>query len=88
MRKTGQKNAFKRDFRRELKGRHRDVLGAGGELRKVVNCLENDIPLEAAYRDHALHNNWEGSRECHIRPNLLLVYTLEGEDVLIVTQNI
>ena len=25
---------------------------------------------------------YEGSRECHIRPDLLLIYTLEGDDVL------
>ncbi|MBQ7158426.1 MAG: type II toxin-antitoxin system YafQ family toxin [Treponema sp.] len=30
--------------------------------------------LEAKYHDHNLHGNYNGYRECHIRPDLLLVY--------------
>ena len=44
--------------------------------------LANDIPLPEKYHDHPLHGQWEGSRDCHIRPDLVLIYTLEGDDVL------
>ena len=44
--------------------------------------LANDIPLDYSYYDHALHQNWEGFRECHIKPDLLLVYAYVGDDVL------
>ena len=37
--------------------------------------------LEAIYRDHALIGNYYGARECHIKPDLLLIY--EKEDSLI-----
>ena len=82
MRVTQEKNSFRRDFRRELKGRHRAVLSPKGELREVVKYLENDIPLPLKYHDHPLHHNWEGSRECHLKPDLLLVYTYIGDEIL------
>lgn len=59
------------------------LLKKDGEFDSVVKLLMNDIPLPAKYRDHPLHNNWEGSRECHLKPDFLLIYTLEGDDLLI-----
>ena len=51
------------------------------ETRAVVQKLQKDEPLEPKFRDHDLHGNYEGYRECHIRPDLLLVYqkTDDGE---------
>ena len=62
---------------------YRSLLPDGGEFWEIVNMLANDIPLPPKYRDHPLHGEWEGSRDCHIRPYLVLVYTLEGDDSLI-----
>ena len=44
------------------------------DTHAVVLKLQNDEPLELKYRDHDLHGNYDGYRECHIRPDLLLVY--------------
>ena len=52
------------------------------DIQEVIYMLENDIQLPPKYRDHPLHGTWEGSRECHIKPDFLLIYTLEGDDVL------
>jgi mRNA interferase YafQ len=38
--------------------------------------------LEARYKDHELKGEWKGYRECHIRPDVLLVYQIQ-DDVLI-----
>ena len=76
-------NEFKRDLRRAARGRNCRVLVKGGEFDIVKDMLANDIPLPPKYKDHPLHHNWEGSRECHIKPDFILVYTLEGEDLLI-----
>lgn len=46
---TGQ---FKRDYKRESKGRHRATLD--DDLFPIVDCLANDQLLEPRYRDHAL----------------------------------
>ena len=80
MREAREQRAFKCDLRRELSGRYREILQPVGEFWVVVATLANDIPLHERYRDHVLHGNFEGSRECHIRPDLLLVYTLIGDD--------
>lgn len=83
MRTIERPKPFRQDLKRELKGRHKKILDRGGELETVILHLANDVPLDASYRDHPLHHNWEGSRECHIKPDFLLIYTLEGEDLLI-----
>ncbi len=50
----------------------------------VIEKLLNGIPLEPKYRDHALKGKWDGFRECHIRPDWLLVYLIEN-DILTLT---
>ena len=66
---TGQ---FKRDYRREKKGRYRVRLDT--ELFPVVELLANDLPLEVSRHDHALIGDWKDHRDCHIRPDLVLIY--------------
>lgn len=52
------------------------------ELPKVIDMLMNDEPLPASCRDHPLHGMLEGSRDCHVKPDFVLVYTYIGDDVL------
>lgn len=80
MRRIELSTAFRRDHRRESKGRHRQVLE--GELAAVLDALAADAALDARRRDHALSGDWTGYRECHIRPDLLLIYRKVGDDVL------
>lgn len=43
-------------------------------IDNVVEKLSKDEPLEAKYKDHQLKGNYKGFRECHIKPDLLLIY--------------
>ncbi|MBP7573738.1 MAG: type II toxin-antitoxin system YafQ family toxin [Rhodoferax sp.] len=63
---------FKRDYKREGKGQHRTILDS--ELFAIVEWLANDQPLEPKYRDHALTGEWKDNRDCHIKPDLVLIY--------------
>lgn len=63
---------FKRDYKRELKGRHRDTLETS--FIEVLTALINKQPLVEKYRDHALTGNWKDCRDCHIKPDLVLIY--------------
>ena len=72
MRTIERSSAFRRDYKRELKGRHRAILNS--EFLPVLESLSNDDPLEPRYRDHEPTGNWSGYRECHIKPDLLLIY--------------
>jgi mRNA interferase YafQ len=74
---TGQ---FKRDYRRELKGRHSAQLDK--LLEPLILHLQTDHPLEPRYRDHALTGEWSDFRDCHIRPDLVLIYQKPDADVL------
>lgn len=71
---------FKRDFKRENKGRYRATLD--GELFPIVERLANDQPLDVRYRDHALTNNWSDHRDCHIKPDLVLIYQKPNSNLL------
>lgn len=56
-------------------------------INKIIGKLANEEPLEEKNKDHALHGNWEGYRECHILPDWLLVYKyVEGELILYLTR--
>ncbi len=64
MRTIERGSQFKRDFKREAKGRHRDTLAR--EFVAVISALANDEPLPERHRDHALIG------DCHIRPDMIL----------------
>lgn len=80
MRTIDRSTAFRRDYRKvRASSRYRDIEG---RLRAVLELLAADRPLPPANRDHALTGNWSGYRECHVRPDLLLIYSKLGQDVL------
>ena len=80
MRAIDRSSAFKRDYKREAKGQHRATLDA--DLVSVLTALANDQPLEPKHRDHDLSGDWAGYRECHIRPDLLLIYRKSNGNIL------
>jgi len=51
-------------------------------LKPVLLALVTDQPLDARYRDHDLSGDWAGYRECHIKPDLLLIYRKSDSDTL------
>lgn len=53
-------------------------------LDEVIAMLAQGEVLPPQYKDHPLTGNWVGHRECHIRPDWLLIYRIEN-DVLILT---
>ena len=67
---------FKRDYRL-MKKRGYDMK----LVRDVVDLLRAGIPLDDKYHDHQLTADYTGSRECHIRPDWLLIYW-KGQDYI------
>lgn len=84
MRTIERPSSFKRDYKREAKGKHRTILDE--ELLPVIRALVADRPLDARYRDHPLVGDWVGYRECHIKPDLLLIYRKIGDDLLVLAR--
>lgn len=54
----------------------------------VVNAIAKGVVLDMHFRDHALRGEYEGMRECHIQSDLLLVYKIESETIVLVLINI
>jgi len=71
---------FKRDYKREKKGLHRLTLDA--DLVPVLLALQNDLPLEPRHCDHALIGNWKDHRDCHVKPDLVLIYSKPNDATL------
>ena len=68
---------FKKDYKR--------LNSQGKELKKleeVMVALQHQQPLAARCKDHQVYINRAGRRECHIEPNWLLVYKIEGDAVV------
>lgn len=51
-------------------------------LLPVIEMLANDTQLPRRYKDHPLAGEWSDHRDCHVRPDLVLIYRKPGEDVL------
>jgi len=67
---------FKRDVKLAEK-RGKDMA----KLRSLVLLLAEGAPLPPRYRDHALSGDWKHFRDCHIEPNWLLIYKIDGNDL-------
>ena len=64
-------NQFKKDYKLAVK-RKEDVE----ELFRLIDMLCQGIPLPQEKKDHALSGKYSGYRECHVRPDFLLVYKI------------
>ena len=53
------------------------------ELKLVLDTLLAEKTLDAKYRDHALSGNYKNYRECHIKPDLLLIYKIEKAELVL-----
>ena len=66
-------------FRRDVKKQWSELITP--DWTTVIYYLINDHEIPPKYRDHALSGEWSGFRECHIKPDLLLIYE-SGEDFI------
>lgn len=80
MRTIERTNAFKRDFKRENSGQYRRDLDK--LVLKAISVLIEDRSLPEKNRDHALGGEWRDCRECHLKLDLLLIYSKPNRDVL------
>lgn len=80
LKKISYTNEFKRDFKRVAKsGRYKLQ-----DFEDVLMFLRSDAEIPKKYRDHALVGDWQGYRECHIKPDWLLIYQTTEDIVVLV----
>ncbi|QWD91453.1 type II toxin-antitoxin system YafQ family toxin [Polynucleobacter sp. MWH-Braz-FAM2G] len=71
---------FRRDYKRESKGIYKQTLAL--DIKSVIQLLERDASLPQNYYDHALKGDWHDHRDCHIKPDLILIYRRPNETTL------
>jgi mRNA interferase YafQ len=71
---------FKQDYKREKKSGHHAKLDK--DLLSVVELLSKDKVLPKNKYDHALTGNWNDHRDCHIKPDLILIYRKTNPNTL------
>lgn len=81
MRTIERSTAFKRDYKR-VKATPRYGKNLDSLLSGVLTYLVADKVLPEKNYDHALSGNWVGYRECHIKPDLLLIYRKLDQHIL------
>jgi mRNA interferase YafQ len=73
-----QTTQFKKDLKRAYKrGLPLDLLD------EVVRSLRAQKALPEKFRDHLLTGNYVGQHECHLQPNWLLIYFVDGENLIL-----
>ena len=75
---------YKKDYKREAKGQYAQSLER--ELRIVIEVLLNNQRLPVSFRDHALAGEWIGHRDCHIKPDLVLIYQYPDAETLLLVR--
>jgi mRNA interferase YafQ len=80
MRRIEYTKAFRRDFKRAKRAGHRIDLDA--LISSIISLLAEDNPLPDKNRDHALTGEWTDFRECHLKPDLLLIYRKPSKEIL------
>lgn len=70
-------SSFKKDYKKAKKqGKNLEIL------KKVMHKLTQGIPLDKKYKDHPLIGNYKNKRECHLLPNWLLIYEIDGANIV------
>ncbi|MHB1592324.1 MAG: type II toxin-antitoxin system YafQ family toxin [Sulfuricella sp.] len=72
--------ASSRDLKREAKGSYRKTLQ--DDFVAIVEMLTSDKALDPKYCDHLLSGDWIDHRDCHIKPDLVLIYRKPDDAVL------
>ena len=76
MKKVSQTRRFSRDVKR-MRKRGKDLQ----KLQETVRLLAEGAPPPANLRDHPLIGPWHPSRDCHIEPDWILIYTADRESL-------
>ncbi|MFA6293388.1 MAG: type II toxin-antitoxin system YafQ family toxin [Victivallales bacterium] len=76
MKKISQTTQFARDVKR-MRKRGKDLT----KLESIVTKLASGTSLEPMHKDHPLLGAWKPSRDCHIEPDWILIYTSDIESL-------
>ncbi len=74
-------------FKKDLK-KFKHNKSALAELDKILKVLVRKKELTAKHQDHSLSGNWNSSKECHVKPDVLLVYRIDKKAQLLILERL
>jgi len=74
---TGQ---FRRDWKQLKRGRYAQALDQ--DFSTLLSLLRSDAILPDRYHDHQLGSEWKDCRDCHLKPDLVLIYLKPDDDTV------
>lgn len=72
---------FAADFTSQFKKDYKLAIKRGLDIAlidAVIRDLIDEVPLQEKYRSHPLSGDYKGCRECHIKPDWLLIYQVDN----------
>jgi mRNA interferase YafQ len=71
---------FKKDFNKQkIKLDFNDL----NEFYNIIRNLQNKTPLDLRYKDHSLSGKYNNFRDCHVKPDLVLIYTIKDNELIL-----
>ena len=80
MRTIRRTRTFRQDYRRENRGQHRETFDA--DLAQALELLAADLTLPERFQDHPMLRTRGRQRNCHVRPDLVLIYSKQSPEYL------
>jgi len=71
-------NRFRKDLKTAYKRGYSIPL-----LEKIVDTIASEQKLDEKFKDHSLSGEYDGFRECHIQPDWLLIYKIDGKELIL-----
>ena len=79
---------FSKKYKKSLKKLIRSQSGLMKEVNEAINILARGERLADRYQDHLLTGKFEGFRDCHIRPDVILIYQIQEKNLILIAYNI
>lgn len=74
---------YSKKSKKELKKINKNANFNIKELEYILDLLINSSPLDKKCQSHKLHGEFNNCYECHIKSNLLLIYKIDGQNLII-----
>jgi mRNA interferase YafQ len=75
------KPSYTKQFKKDLKKLEKNGKDKE-EIKDIIKRLVNEEVLPDKNKDHKLTGNYRNRRECHIEPDWLLIYKIDGDDII------
>ena len=72
-------NQFKKDFKK-----YKTNKSITEEFKLFIDLICNQRKLPQKYKEHALIGNYKNYRECHLKPDILIIYKISKINLTLV----